>query len=125
MNQKELENVMKLAPLERYRYFIKKVADWEVFYTLLDENNEFAISELDEHKLFPVWTDAEFAATCKVGGWENYTVQELSLDDLDEQVMVFISENSCLINVFPIFDRTGFVVTAHEFVRDLNEELEN
>jgi hypothetical protein len=124
MNQKELDNVIKLEPLERYKYFIKKVADWEVFYTLMDEKNEFAISEIDEHKLFPVWTDAKFAATCKIGGWENYTIHELNLDDLDERVVMFISLNNCLVNVFPIFDRTGFVVTLQEFIRDLNEELE-
>jgi hypothetical protein len=29
-----------------------------------------------------------------------------------------------LINVFPIYERTGFVVNLDEFTRDLNEELE-
>lgn len=34
MHSKEIENVISLEPIERYKYFIKKVADWEVFFTL-------------------------------------------------------------------------------------------
>lgn len=46
MNKKEIENVIALEPLQRYKYFIKKVADWEFFYTLVYNNNEYALSVL-------------------------------------------------------------------------------
>lgn len=34
MNQKEIESVIALEPKERYKYFIKKVADSEIFYIM-------------------------------------------------------------------------------------------
>lgn len=45
MNKKEIENVLLLGPFERYQYFIKKVADWEEFFTLIDEKGDYVLSE--------------------------------------------------------------------------------
>lgn len=124
MNPKEIENVILLDPFERYKYFIKKVADWEVFFTLLDDEDQYALSELDEYKLFPVWSAKEFADLCKVGGWENYKIKKLILSNLENEVVDFITQTECLINVFPVYDKTGFPVDLQEFIRDLNDELE-
>ncbi|AQY22605.1 DUF2750 domain-containing protein [Riemerella anatipestifer] len=124
MNQKEIESVVLLEPFERYKYFIKKVADWEIFFTLLNEDGNYALSKLDNYELFPLWSAREFAELCKINGWEKYSIKELSLDDLENEIIDFIIEGSYLINVFPIYDKTGFVVNLQEFTRDLNDELE-
>lgn len=124
MNPKEIEKVISLEPFERYKYFIKKVADWEVFFTMLDDEGQYVLSELDEYKLFPVWSAKEYAELCKVSGWENYKIKELNLNDLENEIINFITQKDCLINVFPVYDKTGFPVDLQEFIRDLNEELE-
>ncbi len=124
MNPKEIENVIALIPFERYKYFIKKVADWEVFFTLVDENSEYILSELDNHLLFPLWSDKEYVELCKINGWEKYEVMELNLDDLENEIIDFVVEKNCLLNVFPVYNRTGFVVNVQEFSRDLREELD-
>ena len=36
----------------------------------------------------------------------------------------FINENNFLMNIFPINNKTVFVVSLDEFIRDLNIELE-
>lgn len=125
MNQKEIENVIILEPFERYQYFIKKVADWEIFFTLLNENGEYALSELENKKLFPMWSAKKYAELCKVSGWEKYIVKELNLDDLEDKIIDFIVDEDCLINVFPVSDRTGFIVSLKEFSKDLSDELKN
>ncbi|REC41603.1 DUF2750 domain-containing protein [Chryseobacterium pennipullorum] len=125
MNKKEIENVISLEPLERYRHFIKKVADWEVFFTLIDINKNYLLSHLDGEKLFPVWSSEEYAKLCQIAGWENSIIKKLDLDDLENEIIDFIVDEECLINVFPIYDKTGFVVNLKEFTRDLNEELKN
>lgn len=124
MNQKEIDNVIALQPIDRYRYFIKKIADWEEFFTLTDENGDYALSELDNHELFPVWSAKEFAELCKTDGWEKYNIKKLSLDDLEGEIIEFITTKNCLINVFPVHSNTGFVVSLKEFIRDLNDELD-
>lgn len=120
MHPKEIEKVISLEPLKRYKYFIKKIADRELFYTLIDNKGLYAISEIDENNLFPLWSDKEYAELCRVSGWEGYSVQEHTLEDLND-----ILKLGYLLNIFPVYDRTGFVVDSEEFTRDLNEELEN
>ena len=34
MHAKEIENISSLKPFERYRYFMGKIADFEVLYSL-------------------------------------------------------------------------------------------
>ena len=104
---------------------MKKIADWEVFYTLLDEDGNYILSELDGNKLFPLWSAKEYAELCLINGWENYTIKEFNLDDLENEIIDFIADENCLINVFPVEDRTGFVVSLKEFSQDLGEELKN
>lgn len=123
MNRKEIDSVIALEPLERYKYFIKKVADAELFFTLIDNTGNYVLSELEEQKLFPMWSSAEYAELCKMNGWEEHIVKKLDLDDLENEVIDFIADEDCLINVFPVYDNTGFVVSLTEFSRDLGAEL--
>lgn len=124
MNKYEFDNVIKLTPLERYRYFIKKVADNEFIYLLFNKEGDIAISELDGYIMLPVWSATEFAESCKINGWEYFTIREIPLDDFIDEWYEIIDNNEYLINVFPINDVTGFVVSLNEFKLDLEEELD-
>ncbi|MDH5032341.1 MULTISPECIES: DUF2750 domain-containing protein [Chryseobacterium] len=125
MNQKEIESVIALEPTERYKYFIKQVADSEIFYTLIDTNGDYVVSKIDDEELFPLWSAQEYAELCKVNGWENCEVKKLDLDDLEDEIIDFVADNGYLFNVFPAFDKTGFVVDLTEFSKDLSDELKN
>lgn len=125
MNIKGIENVVALEPIARYKYCIKKIADWEEFYTLVDSGGKYVLSELDNEKLFPIWSAEEFAELCLIDGWESLAIKKLDLDDLENEIIDFIADENSLLNVFPVYDKTGFVVTLNEFARDLNEELKN
>lgn len=124
MHIKEIEKVSGLSPLERYQYFIKKIADSELLYTLIFPNDNYAISSIDSHNLFPVWSAEEFASNCKIAGWEESIIKEISFDDLEEWFFDFIVENNYLLNVFPVGDKTGFIVDLEEFTKDLKSELD-
>jgi hypothetical protein len=122
MHPKEIENILKLNPFERYQYFIRKIADYEIAYTLIFPNGNYAISTIDDKELFPIWSAKEFTELCKTDGWKDCKIVELSFEDFEETIFDLIDENDFLINVFPI-EKTGFVVNLEEFSRDLNEEL--
>jgi len=124
MHQKEIENVSNLEPFERYEYFIKKIADFEVLFSLKSSEGNFAISETDDKYMLPLWSHEEFAKQNLNAGWESFQVYEISLEELETDIFSFISENNYLINVFPLNNKTGFVVNLEEFKRDLEEELE-
>ena len=125
INAEEIKAVANLEPLKRYKYLIKKIADNEVFYTLLNSENDYAISELENHFLIPFWSAKEFAESCLIDNWKTFKITEISLDDFEEKMIDFLNENNYLMNMFPIENKTGFIVDVNEFVRDLNDELEN
>ncbi len=122
MHPKAIENILNLKPFDRYQYFIRKIADWEKVYTLVFLNGNYAMSIVDDKKLFPLWSAREFAELSKTGDWQECEILELDFNDL-EKLFDYIGEYNFLINVFPT-DTTGFVVTLEEFSRDLGTELE-
>ncbi|MCA4809525.1 DUF2750 domain-containing protein [Empedobacter stercoris] len=60
---------------------------------------------------------------CRIDDWSDCEVLEIDFNRLEE-IINFIRENDFLINVFPT-NKTGFVVTLDEFIRDLKEELKS
>lgn len=125
LNKNEIENVSKLDSFKRYKYFIKKVADFEELWTLVDKNEDLALSEIENNSLVSFWTAEEFIKSNLDNGWKECVPLKISLDYFEETIIPFIIENDYLINIFPVNGRSGFVVNINEFIRDLNEELEN
>lgn len=50
LNKKEVESVSKLEPFKRYKYFMKKVADFEELWTVVDNNGDIGLSDIDERR---------------------------------------------------------------------------
>jgi hypothetical protein len=123
ISDKEIEAVSKLEPLERYQYFMKKVADTEKMYSLVDKEGNFALSDVEINVLFSLWPAPEFALKCAQGAWEGFTVKEITIEDFEDNILDIVSDNNWLINVFSIECKTGFVVDFGEFARDLSHEL--
>lgn len=123
ITNEEILNVTKLDAFNRYKYFIKKIADEEKIYTLSFEN-EIAIADVNGNKLISIWSSAEFAKPCAIQEWGDYTVIEFSLEEFKDNIEALIAENNLLINVFSIANKTGFIVKQDELWRDINDELE-
>ena len=124
LKTQEIESVIKLEPFERYKYSLKRIADNETLYTIKRDNETIAISDLDDEKLIPFWSAKQFAELNITDEWNQFYVEEISLDDFENEMVDFINENNFLMNIFPINNKTGFVVSLDEFIRDLNIELE-
>ena len=124
LKTQEIERVIKLEPFERYKYSLKRIADNETLYTIKRNNETIAISDLDDEKLIPFWSAKQFAELNITDEWNEFYVEEISLDDFENEMVDFINENNFLMNIFPINNKTGFVVSLDEFIRDLNIELE-
>jgi len=123
INKQEIESVSKLPVFERYKYFIKRVADFEIMYTLVDDDDNLAISEVEDKRLVSFWSASEFASICAIKEWQDYKIKEISLEEFEEEYIDTIAENDYLINIFSTAETTGFIVDINEFARDLNEEM--
>jgi hypothetical protein len=123
MHPKEIENVLTLTAFERYQYLIKRIADQENVYTLQDEANIWASSQVKEHELYPIWSATEFVEHCLTDVWSNMKILKVDIYTFLGDILPLIETEGLLINAFPTIDRTGFVVTIDEFKNDINEEL--
>lgn len=64
-------------------------------------DGNYAISIINDKKIFPIWSAKVFAELTKNDGWENCQILKLTLDDFEETLFYYIDENNLLINVFP------------------------
>lgn len=119
----QIDNVMALKPLERYKYFIKKIADFEEVWTIKDNNGDYALSDVEDNTFLSLWSAREYVESNLNCGWEDCVPIKLSLEELGDNLLPIAFENDYLINVFPVNGKSGFVVSLEEFTRDLNEEL--
>jgi hypothetical protein len=123
ISDKEIEAVSALEPLNRYQYVIKRIVDSDLLYSLIDQKGSWAISELENNKLFPIWSANVFANNCALNAWSGFEYKEITLETFQEVLIDFIEEENLLLNVFPVGIKTGFVVGIKEFARDLADEL--
>lgn len=125
ISDKELESVSSMGAFDRYRYFIKRIADSSTLWVLKNKHGEYALSEVENNVLLSVWSAKDYIQSCLKGVWENYIPTCLDIDEFNSMLIPFISEKGYLIDVFPVNNKAGFVVTLNEFVHDLNIELSN
>jgi hypothetical protein len=125
ITEKEIEAVSALTPYERYKYFIKRVADTELMYSLKSPDGNWAISEVEGSKLFPLWSANEFAEQCKLSGWLGFYIEEITLETFEDELLEFVHSQGYLLNIFAVGQNTGFVVDILEFAKDLSEEMKN
>ncbi len=124
ISQKEIESICKLPPFDRYNYFIKRVADFETMYTLVNDAGNLVLSEIEDKYLLPFWSAQVYAELNIANEWEKYTVKKVTLEEFEDDYIDMIVENNYLINIFPIDNKTGFVVDVNEFARDLADEMQ-
>jgi len=110
LHLKEIEKVSKLEPLKRYQYFIKRIADFEEFWTLVDYDGCVALSEVEENTLISFWSSEDFIKSNLFDNWKNLTAFKITLDDFEDTFAPLITDNNYLINVFPVNRKSGFVV---------------
>lgn len=123
ITDKEVDAILKLKPFDRYQYFIKRVADSEQMYTLVDKDDNWALADVEGKDVFSVWSVPEFALPCASGKWENFSVKEITIEQFEDDIIDEIDKNGYLINVFPIKGKSGFIVDINEFAKDLNDEM--
>lgn len=125
LNEQEIKSVSFLEPFKRYQYLIKRVADSEKIYMLESDEGNWASSTIGGHHLFPIWSAREYATNSAIDSWSNFKVVEEDLGNFLEITVPKIKVQGLLLNVFPVDEKTGFVVNTIEFVRDIENELKN
>ena len=120
LNDDEFENVRLLPARERYRYFIKKVADAREVWSLW--NSGWALMGDDEGESVPVWPHFRFAQAFAAGEWKDYEPRAITLNDWVAKWIPGMEADRRHAAVFPATGPTTRA-SASQLRRDLQEEL--
>jgi hypothetical protein len=123
-NPKEIENVAKLNPFERYRYFIKKVADWREVWSLWNDG-WVLMADPEGIEVVPVWPHAKFAELCAIAEWNEYSARPIGLEEFLNKWIPGMARDNRGIAVFPASNRETTTVNPIKLREDLEEELAN
>ncbi|GEP42374.1 DUF2750 domain-containing protein [Brevifollis gellanilyticus] len=122
MNPKQIEAVLKLSGHDRYRHFLKVVADKESAWGLYEDGWALAADD-DGNPVFPLWPAKEYAALCAVGEWAGYEPSDIDVDELLEELLPSLMERGTRIGIFPSPSEKGVSPELDRFEQELRDEL--
>jgi hypothetical protein len=124
LTKEEKNALIKQNPKVRYQYFIKRIADSEELFSVGDDDGLDMIVLKDREAIL-LWSHIEYVESFKEKNKEfnESRIVAMSIYDFKEEYIEFIEQENLLLNIFPIDDYSGFVVTMSEFLRDLEMEL--
>lgn len=123
LHPKGIEAVSKLSAVQRYEYFIRKVADFYEVWGLFGEG--WAIAE-DEtgNALMPFWPQKEFAESCAIDEWKHDAATQIPLDDFLRVWLPSMRAKNIKPSIF-WNNKDAVVLEIDALLVDLENELEN
>lgn len=109
----------------RYTQFLKSIAETAELWTVIDNDGSFALFEVNNTTVFSLCPDEASIESNLTPDWADYIPFKVNLNELEETILPLIRQNGYLINVFPVDARIGYIVSLNDFVKDLNNALEN
>ena len=121
ISKEEFQALEKCNSEIRYTYTIKRIADAEALWYILDEDGYLIIQTDGNKKLLPVWSSKEYAQVFCVKGENNYKYSAITSETFQDSVIDYIKQNGILINVFPTKkEPLGKIVDLKTFVEEIN-----
>src|SRR5215510_1212388 len=100
-NEKEIKAVLSLDAPKRYDYWIKKVADQDEVWSLLQDGGWALAGSDDGRQLVPVWPHLKYAALCANGAWAGYEPKAISLETWLNRWIPGMERDNRRVAVFP------------------------
>lgn len=108
--------------MERYTYFVRKVADFQAVWGL--NKNGWATVENKGARGVPLWPEREFAEACTTDEWADYVPKEIALEDFLKKWLPGLERDGKFISVFPVLEGKAKMVSASTLLKDLLDELD-
>jgi len=122
IDTRQLQAVVMRPGPQRYAYFIKRVVDTGVVWSLY-RNGWALASKEDGTMVFPLWPDSEFAAICADYEWTGYAPQSFALAELLDELLPQLARDGVATGVFYTPGARDVMPTANLLRRDLQDEL--
>ena len=122
IDTRQLQAVIMLPGPQRYEYFVKRVAETGVVWSLYRQGWALARKE-DGTLVFPLWPDSEFAQVCADYEWTGYVPQSFALDELMTELLPQLEQDGIVTGVFYTPGARDVMPTAGLLRTDLKDEI--
>ncbi|AUX27824.1 hypothetical protein SOCEGT47_084220 [Sorangium cellulosum] len=123
-SEHEIQAVLRLDGPERFRHFVKRVADDQIAWGLWQDGWAL-MANADGCQVFPLWPAREYAEIHREGEWAAYEARKIPLADLLDELLPRLAESGILPGVFPTPSGKGVTPGPEELAGALRKELEN
>ncbi|MFK7972598.1 MAG: DUF2750 domain-containing protein [Bacteroidia bacterium] len=117
------EKILLATSFDRYLFFLESFIKKKHCYSILDNEGDFFLTQVDGNAgMFSLWPDEGFIDSfLNNSEWrEECEKVKIPLQYCLEQFIPYAIDNGYIFNVFSVKDSAGFVVSAEEFLRDLD-----
>ncbi len=122
IDTRQLQAVVMLPGPQRYEYFIRRVVDTGVVWSLY-RNGWALASKADGTMVLPLWPDSEFAAICADYEWTGYAPQSFALAELVDELLPQLARDGVATGVFYTPGARDVMPTANLLRKDLQDAL--
>ena len=123
MHINQLESIFNLESKERYGYLIRKVADFEQVFLIVDKKGNYITCGNNNEMIIPIWPELEFAQELIKIEWKKCEVKKIELTDFMNW-MDKLKTESYLIGGFPNKKLNSIVVKPLEIKNHLMFECQ-
>jgi hypothetical protein len=123
ISAKQIEAVLALDSLNRFKHFVSKVADWQKLWGVKNEDGWLVPVAPENFEYFPLWPHPEYAQKCAAHNFPGNHPTEISLDDLMNHWLPRLQADDVKIAVFPNMEMTFWCIEPDELNRVCSEEL--
>src|SRR5690242_1564773 len=108
LTQREFESVSRLPPLERFKHFVKRVADWGEVWCLRGQSGWTVMGDQDGKEYIPIWPHPKYAEACSNGEWEGRKPEPIQLRDWLDKWTPGLTQDQRFLTIFPTATDKGF-----------------
>lgn len=121
IDTRQVQAIVMLPGPQRYEYFVKRVSETGVVWSLYRQGWALAKKE-DGTLVFPLWPDSEFATICADYEWTGYAPQSFALDELVDELLPQLEQDGIVTGVFYTPGARDVMPTPGLLRRDLLDE---
>lgn len=126
MHEKQIENLLKQSPEQRYEYFVRYSADFEQVWGLVVADDNWVIfKDADGEEIFPLWSHPDLAEACCFEEHKQMGAkpQAIGLESFIKNCIPDMVSDGVYFGIFYDKSRVGLVVEGEVLKVELEEEV--
>ena len=123
LNPKQLATVSALPGPDRYQHFVGRVADWQLVWSLKDQNGWVSAADDDGNLAFPFWPHPDYAVACATDNWASNSPDSIEVHEFLEHWLPSMARDGVAVAVFPTPTMRGTTVPALQLQQAIQDEL--